>query len=181
MLIGRVVTPGLVLFAVPMAQGNQDRFVVRVALLESAVFVQSINPPLGNNRVELLLLKCLPLGERSTSAHIAGVSHQDNFSLCPRHAQALGVSHVVLELVKRLLLLRALAAGSTLLDEVRQDCACVAEILVVAAVGIASPNEAAYIMNRKVCSGCNTVSVPLLLLAAGVGFPAACFLTMKMF
>ena len=34
---------------------------------------------------------------------------------------------------------------------------------------------------RKVYSDFNTVFVPLLLLAAGVGLPAACFLKMKMF
>ena len=34
---------------------------------------------------------------------------------------------------------------------------------------------------RKVYSGFNTVFLSLLLLAAGVGFPAACFLEMKSF
>ena len=52
----------------------------------------------------------------------------------------------VLELVKRLLLLRALAPSSALLDKVRQDGAGIGEILYVAAVEVARPNEAAYIM-----------------------------------
>ena len=43
-LIGGVVTPGLVPFPVPMAQGNQDPFVVRIAWLEGIVSVQSISP-----------------------------------------------------------------------------------------------------------------------------------------
>ena len=60
--------------------------------------------------------------------------------------QALSVGHFVLELVKRLLFLRAPAPGSSLLDEVRQDPAGVGEIRDVAAVEVASPNETAYIM-----------------------------------
>ena len=129
-----------------MAQGSQDPFVVRVAVLESTFSLNSISTPLGNGPVELLLLKCLPLEQRSTSAHITGVSHLDNFSLCPRRAQALSVSHFVLELVKHLSLLRAAAPGSTLLDEVRQDGVRVGEFLDVAALEITSPNKAAYIM-----------------------------------
>ena len=39
-----------------MAQGDQDPFVVRVAVSEGTVSVQSISPLLGNCRVELLLL-----------------------------------------------------------------------------------------------------------------------------
>ena len=42
LLIGTVVTPDLVPFPVPMAQGNQSPFVVRVAVLECTVLVQSI-------------------------------------------------------------------------------------------------------------------------------------------
>ena len=129
-----------------MTQGNQDPFVVSVAVLESTVSVESISTPLGNGPVELLLLECLPLEQRSTSAHIAGVSHQNNLPLCSRHTQALSVGHSVLELVKPLLFLRAPAPGSSLLDEVRHDGAGVGEILDVAAVEVASPNETAYIM-----------------------------------
>ena len=102
-----------------MTQGSREPFVVWVAVLEGTVSVQSTSTPWGKGRLELLLLQCLQLEQRSTSAHIAGVSHQDNFPLCSEHAQALSVGHFVLELVKRLLFLRALAPGSTLLNEVR--------------------------------------------------------------
>ena len=77
---------------------------------------------------------------------IAGVSHQDNFPLCSRHAQALSVSHFVLEHVKRLLFLWAPAPGSTLLNDVRQNGAGVGKIFDVAAVEAAGPNETTYIM-----------------------------------
>ena len=49
-------TPGLVPFRVPMAQRNQDPFVVRVAVLEGTVSVKSISPPSGDGRVKLLIL-----------------------------------------------------------------------------------------------------------------------------
>ena len=66
--------------------------------------------------------------------------------MCSRHTRALSVGHFVLELVKRLLFLRAPAPGSSLLDEVRQDGAGVGEILDVVAVEVASPNETVYTM-----------------------------------
>ena len=50
------------------------------------------------------------------------------------------------ELVKRLLFLRAPAPGSTLFDEIREDCAGVGKVSDVAAVEVAGPNETAYIM-----------------------------------
>ena len=56
------------------------------------------------------------------------------------------MGHFVLELVKRLLFLRAPAPGSSLLNEVRQDRAPAGEILDVSEVEVASPNETAYIM-----------------------------------
>ena len=43
LLIGTVVTAGLVSFPVPMAQGNQAPFVVSVAVLECTVSVQSMS------------------------------------------------------------------------------------------------------------------------------------------
>ena len=63
-------------------------------MLQSSIPVETFSPPLGNSRVELLLLYCLPLAQRSTTANIAGVSRQDNLPLCSRHAQALSVGHL---------------------------------------------------------------------------------------
>ena len=66
--------------------------------------------------------------------------------MCSRYAQALSVGHFVLELVKRLLFLRAPAPGSILLNEICQDGAGVGEIFDVPAVEVAGPNETVYIM-----------------------------------
>ena len=66
--------------------------------------------------------------------------------MCPRHAQALSVGYLVFELVKRLLLLWAPAPSSTPLDQVRQNGARIGEVLDVAAIEVARPNETAYIM-----------------------------------
>ena len=96
-------------------------------MLESSISVETLSPAFGNSRVELVLLMCLPLEQRSTTAQIAGVGHQDNLTLCSRHAQALSVGHLVFELVKRVLLLWAPAPSSTLLDQVRQNGAGVVE------------------------------------------------------
>ena len=63
-----------------------------------------------------------------------------------RHAQALSVGHLVFQLVKRLLLLWALAPSSTLLDQVHQNGAGVGEVFDMAATEVAHPNETAYIM-----------------------------------
>ena len=128
-----------------MAQGNQDPLVLRVAMLQGSVLVQSISALWGYGRVETLLPYCLPLKQFSASAHISSVSHQNKFPLCLRHAQAFSVGHLVLELLKRLLLSRAPAPVSGLLDEVRQEGVPVGEILYVVAVEVATPNEAAYI------------------------------------
>ena len=115
-------------------------------MLESSISFETFRPPLGSGRVELLLLECLPLEQRSTTAHIAGVGQEDNLPLCPRHAQALSLGRLVFELVKRLLLLWAPAPSSTLLDPVRQNGAGVGEVFDIAAIEVARSNETAYIM-----------------------------------
>ena len=43
-------------FPVPVAEGYLDLLVVRVAVFESSISVETFSPPLGNSRVELLLL-----------------------------------------------------------------------------------------------------------------------------
>ena len=55
-------------------------------------------------------------------------------------------SHLVFELVKRLLLLWAPVPSSTLLDQVRQNGAGVGEVFDMAAIEVARPNETANIM-----------------------------------
>ena len=115
-------------------------------MLQGSISVQLISTRLGYGRVELLLHQCLPLEQRSASAHIAGASNRDNFSMCLRQAQAFSVSQFVLELVKCLLLLRAPAPSSSLPDKVRQGGACIGENLYVAAVEAARSNETARIL-----------------------------------
>ena len=62
--------------------------------------------------------------------------------------------------------------GSAYMEEPRRSHADTGEEMEVAAVGVRGRGRWEP---RKVYSGFNTVFLPLLLLAAGVGFPAACF------